>query len=137
MALLPLTFHDPDGARAEAVLAPIRAGPPAPIFQKVGPAADMRTLSHAADAAMAAAPRRFILRGTFFAGFFPELLVEVWRMWEEFSGSDEAVRGSGVIWDLTSPGGLTKVAPGDTALPTRTPHYWMAAQGRCALVVFD
>ena len=87
MALLPMTMHDPDGVRAETVLAPIRAGPPAPVFEKVAPVPDIRTISHAADAAMAAAPRRLVIRGTLFAGFFPELFLEVWRMWEATLGS--------------------------------------------------
>ena len=130
MALLPMVMHDPDGSRAQTVLAPLRTGTPAPVFEKIASASDMRPISHAADASMASAPRRLVIRGAFYAGIHPELLLGVWRMWEEFTASSEEVKGSGIIWDLASPEAVTKVAPEETALPVRTPHYWMAAQGR-------
>ena len=133
MALLPMVLNDPDGTRAQTVLAPLRAGPPAPVFEKVGPAPSMLQMSHAADAAMAAAPRRLAIGGTLVGALRPELLLEVWRMWEAFTAGDEAVRASGVIWDVTSSEAVEKVAPGGTALPVRTTHYWMAVQGRCVL----
>ena len=135
MALMPMTMHDPDGLRAKAVFAPIRAGPPAPLFEKGGVVPDMRPITHASDATFAAAPRRLVIRGTFYAGIYPELLLEVWRMWEAFTASDEDIKATGIIWDLTSPEAVTKVASEDTALPGRSPNYWMAVQARCVRAI--
>ena len=129
MALLPMVLNDPDGTRAQTVLAPLRAGPPAPVFEKVGPAPSMLQMSHAADAAMAVAPRRLVIRGTFFSDFYAELLTEVWQRWVAFTENEE-VRASAVLGDMTHPGALAAVPEDATALKTRKPHYWMAVQGR-------
>ena len=90
----------------------------------------MLTVSHAADAAMAVAPRRLVIRGTLFSDFFPELLKGVWDKWVAFTETSEEVRGSAVLWDLTLPDKFAGVPPGETALK-REPYYWMAVQGRC------
>ena len=124
-------LHDTDGTRTASVLAPFRTGALKPVLDKVGPAPDMLAVSHAADAAIAAAPRRLVIRGTLFADFFPPLLTEVWTRWAAFT-EDAEVRASAVLWDMTHPGGLVAVPDGDTALKTRAPHYWMAVQGRAA-----
>ena len=126
-----MTLHDSDGARSQSVLAPIRAGLPAPIFEKVGSAPDMLTLTHAADAVMATAPRRLSIRGTLLSDFHPGLLVEVWRMWEAFSGSGDVVRSTSISWDMKS--FKDPRSPGkDTALSQRTSYYWVAVQERYA-----
>ncbi len=102
------------------------------MLDKVGSVPDILTVSHAADAAMAVAPRRLIIRGTLFSDFFPELLKGVWDKWVAFTETSEEVRGSAVLWDLTLPDKMAEVPPGDTALK-RQPYYWMAVQGRCAI----
>ena len=95
----------------------------------------MLTVSHAADAALAVAPRRLVIRGTFFSDFYAELLTEVWQRWVAFTEGNEDVRGSAVLWDLTSPAKLAEVGVEETALKLREPHYWMAVQGRCVQLV--
>ncbi|KAI0824925.1 FAD-binding domain-containing protein [Trametes gibbosa] len=130
IALLPTVLHDTDGTRSQTVLAPFREGAVKPVFEKIATASDFITLSHAADASLVHAPRRLAIRGTFIADFFPELLLGVWEKWVAFTETSEEVRGSGVIWDLTSPAKLMEVGVADTALKLRTPHYWMAVQGR-------
>ncbi|KAI0634698.1 FAD-binding domain-containing protein [Trametes polyzona] len=130
IALLPTVFHDTDGARSKTVLAPFREGPIKPAFEKIATATEFLTLSHAADASLASAPRRLAIRGTFFSDFYPELLAAVWAKWVAFTDSSEDVRGCGVLWDLTSPARLVEVGVDETALKVREPHYWMAVQGR-------
>ncbi|KAI0336576.1 FAD-binding domain-containing protein [Cubamyces sp. BRFM 1775] len=130
IALLPGALHDTDGARSKTVFAPFREGSVKPVFEKIATVPDMLTVSHGADASLAHAPRRLAIRGTFFSDFFPELLTLVWEKWIAFTESSEDVRGSGILWDLTSPEKLVQVSPTETALRVREPHYWMAVQGR-------
>ncbi|KAI9061591.1 FAD-binding domain-containing protein [Trametes sanguinea] len=130
IVILPGVLHDTNGERSKTVLAPFRDGPAKPVLDKVGPAPDMLTVSHAADAAMAAAPKRLIIRGTFYSDMFPALLTAVWERWVAFTEGNEDVRGSAVLWDLTSPAKLAEVGVEETALKLREPHYWMAVQGR-------
>lgn len=132
IVILPGVLHDTDGQRSKTVLAPFREGSVKPVLDKVAAVPDFLTVSHAADASLATAPKRLIIRGTFFSDFFPELLVGVWEKWVAFTESSEEVRGSAVLWDLTSPAKLLEVGSADTALKLREPHYWMAVQGRCA-----
>lgn len=68
-----------------------------------------------------------------FTDFFPELLGAVWDKWLEFTEGNADVRSSAVLWDCTAPDRIADVKPGDTALKTRVPHYWMAVQGRYVL----
>ena len=46
------------------MLAPFRAGPVKPVFEKIATVPDFLTVSHAADASLAATPRRLAIRGT-------------------------------------------------------------------------
>lgn len=128
IVILPIVLHDESLTRSSKVLAPFRALQP--VLDKVAPAPDMKTISHAADAGLAAAPRRLVIRGTMFSDFFPELLTAVWDRWVAFTESDEDVRASAVLWDMTHPGKLTQIPSDATALRNRAPHYWMAVQGR-------
>ncbi|KAH9849000.1 FAD-binding domain-containing protein [Lenzites betulinus] len=130
IALLPTVLHDTDGTRAQTVLAPFTEGSVKPVFAKVATAPDFLALSHAADASLAHAPRRLAIRGTFISDLYPELLLAAWEKWVAFTETSEEVRGSGMLWDLTSPAKLVEVGVADTALKLRTPHYWMAVQGR-------
>ncbi|TFK85256.1 FAD-binding domain-containing protein [Polyporus arcularius HHB13444] len=126
--IFPSTLHDADGARAHDSFAPfLELGRPALPFK---PAPDFLTVSHAADRALEHAPRRLAIRGTMFTDFFPELLGAVWDKWLEFTEGNADVRSSAVLWDCTVPDRIADVKPGDTALKTRVPHYWMAVQGR-------
>lgn len=130
VTLLPSVLHDTNGERSATVLAPFRTGAVKPVLDKIATVPDVLTTSHAADAALKFAPRRMVIRGTIVSDFYPELLLEVWERWVAFTESSEDVRGSTVLFDLTSPQKLAEVGPADTALKTREPHYWMAAQGR-------
>ncbi|RDX41665.1 FAD-binding domain-containing protein [Lentinus brumalis] len=126
--IFPSTLHDADGARAQGSFAPfLELGRAALPFK---PAPDFLTVSHAADRALEHAPRRLVIRGTMFTDFFPELLGAVWDKWLEFTEGNADVRSSAVLWDCTVPDKIADVKPGDTALKTRVPHYWMAVQGR-------
>ncbi|KAI0699165.1 FAD-binding domain-containing protein [Cerioporus squamosus] len=132
VVIFPSTLHDADGARAQRSFAPFIELPQstgrAQLPFKTVP--DFLTVSHAADRALEHAPRRLVIRGTMFSDFFPELLGAVWDKWLEFTEGNADVRASAVLWDLTVPDKITDVKPGDTALKTRVPHYWMAVQGR-------
>ncbi|EIW51598.1 FAD-binding domain-containing protein [Trametes versicolor FP-101664 SS1] len=130
IVFLPSVLHDTDGARSKTVLAPFREGAVKPAFEKIATVPDFLTVSHAADASLASAPKRLAIRGTFFSDFYPELLQAVWDKWVAFTETSEEVRGSAVLWDLTSPAKLTEVGADETALKVREPHYWMAVQGR-------
>lgn len=125
-----MVLHDQDGERSSNVLAPFPNGAAKPVLDKTASVPDLLTASHAADAALATAPRRLIIRGTFFSDFFPELLLAIWEKWVAFTEDNEDVRSSAILWDMTSPSKLAEVGPHDTALKTRAPHYWMAVQGR-------
>jgi hypothetical protein len=128
--ILPWVAHDESGARSRTVLAPFREGSIKPVFEKIGIVPDMLAVSHAADASLASAPRRLVIRGTIFSDFFPELLLSVWQKWATFTEGNEDVRASAVLWDMTSPAKLSEVDVRSTALKTRKSHYWMAVQGR-------
>ncbi|KAH9930455.1 FAD-binding domain-containing protein [Epithele typhae] len=130
VVVIPQVFHDTDGSRATTVLEPLMNGTRvAPVVAKVGPTPDMNTLSHAADAGMAKAPKRLVIRGAFLSRLDPTLFVETFKRWAEFTETED-VRASGVIFDITSPAALVKVPKNDAALGVRTPHYWAAVQGR-------
>ncbi|KAI0366057.1 FAD-binding domain-containing protein [Pilatotrama ljubarskyi] len=130
ITLLPGVFHDTDGQRSKVVLAPFLEGSVKPVFEKIATAPNMLAVSHAADASLAHAPKRVLIRGTFVSDFFPELVAAVWEKWVAFTETSEEVRGSAVLWDLTSPAKLAEVGLAETALKLREPHYWMAVQGR-------
>ncbi|KAI0765178.1 FAD-binding domain-containing protein [Fomes fomentarius] len=129
VVILPTVLNDKDGSRAQTVLAPFIAGSVKPVLQNIRVVPNFQTISHAADAALATAPRRLIIRGTMFSDFFPDLLLAVWYKWLQFT-ENEDVRASAVLWDLTLPTPITSVKADETALKTRLPHYWMAVQGR-------
>ncbi|KXN83438.1 hypothetical protein AN958_01452 [Leucoagaricus sp. SymC.cos] len=113
--IMPWVSHDKDCERSKIVLSPFLSESMKPAFQKIATVQDMLTVSHAADAAFAVAP---------------QLLLSVWEKWAAFTEDNEDVRGSAILWDITSPAKMTEVAEGATALKTRVPHYWMAIQGR-------
>lgn len=129
VVILPTVLNDEDGSRAQTVLAPFTAGSVKPMLQNIRVVPNFQTMSHAADAALATAPRRLVIRGTMFSDFFPDLLLAVWHKWLKFT-ENEDVRASAVLWDLTLPTSITSVKVDETALKTRVPHYWMAVQGR-------
>lgn len=128
---MPTVIHDETGKRAQQVLAPFTSGSIKPLRQNIRVVPNFLTLSHAADAALAIAPRKLVIRGTMFSDFFPELLLAVWHKWLKFT-ENEDVRASAVLWDMTVPDTVTEIKSNETALKTRVPHYWMAVQGRYA-----
>ncbi|KAK7039153.1 hypothetical protein VNI00_010057 [Paramarasmius palmivorus] len=130
VVILPTVLHDQDGTRTQKVLAPFREGAAKPVLDKIGLAPDMLTVSHAADAAVAAAPRSLVIRGTLISDFFPELLLAVYEKWLAFTEANEDVRASAVLFDLTSPGKVAEVGSADTPFKNREHCYWMAVQGR-------
>ncbi|RPD55588.1 FAD-binding domain-containing protein [Lentinus tigrinus ALCF2SS1-7] len=128
--IFPSTLHDVDGARARRSFAPfleLSAGRAQLPFRTVP---DFHAVSHAADKALEHAPRRLVIRGTMFSDFYPELLGAVWDKWVDFTEGNPDVRASAVLWDLTVPDRIADIKPGETALKTRMPHYWIAIQGR-------
>ncbi|KAI0765190.1 FAD-binding domain-containing protein [Fomes fomentarius] len=129
VVILPTVIHDETGTRAQEVLAPFTSGPIEPILRNIRVVPNFLPLSHAADAALATAPRKLVIRGTMFSDFFPELLLPVWDKWLKFT-ENEDVRASAVLWDMTVPDAITEIKSDETALKTRVPHYWMAVQGR-------
>ena len=133
IVILPIILRDTDGSRAKDVLAPFLTGPIKPVLNTVAVVPDFLAVSHSADKALATAPKRLTIRGTLFSDFFPELLGAVWSKWLEFTESSEEVRSSAVLWDCTIPDKMAAVKEEDTALNVRSPHYWMAVQGRCVL----
>ena len=94
----------------------------------------MLTLSHASDASFAHAPKRLIIRGGFVADLWTDMFLEVWKRWCEHTESNEDVRGSGVMWDITSPSKIAEVGEGDTAAHVRKYHHWFSIQGRSVIV---
>ncbi|KAF5372441.1 hypothetical protein D9757_009925 [Collybiopsis confluens] len=130
IVILPTILHDTDGSRTQKALAPFSEGAVKPILNKVGLMPDMLTVSHLADAAMAAAPRSLVIRGTMISDFFPELLLAAYEKWLKFTEDNEDVRASTVLFDLTSPHRLAEVGSADTAFKNRGSNYWMAVQGR-------
>lgn len=130
VTLLPMVLHDDNGERSAKVLGPFRSGDIKPVFEKIATVPDLNTSSHGADASLKSAPRRLIIRGTVYSDLYPELLLAVWEKWVAFTETSEDVRGSAVLFDVTSPEKLVQVGVADTALPLRVPHYWMAVQGR-------
>ena len=77
IVLRPLISHNPHGARAQAIMAPIRACPTVPVCGS-------QRQPHST------------LRTTFVPGFFPEFLAEVLRAWEDISGNDRVGRNLGL-----------------------------------------
>ncbi|KAI0322969.1 FAD-binding domain-containing protein [Amylostereum chailletii] len=130
VTILPWVAGDHDGTRSKVILAPFRAGDVKPVFEKIVTAPGMLAVSHGADAGLAAAPRRLAIRGTIFSNFFSELILGVWEKWVNFTETNENVRSTTVLWDLASSEKIVEVGPTETALRTRTPHNWMAIQGR-------
>ncbi|KAI8971293.1 FAD-binding domain-containing protein [Trametes punicea] len=130
ITVLPWVLHDTNSERSKKVLAPFREGAAKPVLEKIVTAPDILTLSHAADASLATAPRRLLIRGTFYSDFSPELFTAVWDRWVAFTDRNEDTRSSAILWDFTSPAKLTEVGVTDTALKVREAHYWMAVQGR-------
>ena len=118
--ILPFVLRDDNLARSSNILAPFRALHP--VLDKVTSAPDMNTVSHAADAGLAVAPRRLVIRGTMFSDFFPELLTGVWERWVAFTETNEDVRSSAVLWDTTHPGKLSEVPHGATAVQIGRAH---------------
>ncbi len=94
----------------------------------------MLTLSHASDASFAHAPKRLIIRGGFVAYLWTDMFLEVWKRWCEYTESNEDVRSSGVMWDITSPSKIAEVREGDTAAHARKYHHWFSIQGRSVIV---
>ncbi|KAJ3982594.1 FAD-binding domain-containing protein [Lentinula detonsa] len=135
IVILPTILHDQDGSKSQEVLKPFREGSANPSFYNIRQVPDMLAVSHSADVALSTAPRSLVIRGTLFSDFFPELLLTVWEKWVEFTEGNEDVRASTVLWDLTHPGSITGVSSADTALPARSPHYWMAVQGRSTTAI--
>lgn len=132
VTLLPTILHDVNGERSAKVLAPFRTGGLKPVFEKIGTAPDMNTVSHGADASLKTASRLLSIRGAVYSDFYPELLLAVWQRWVAFTDSSEDVRGSAVLFDVTSAQKLAEVGAADTALRLRGEHYWVAVQGRSA-----
>lgn len=105
-----------------------------PLVNVIKSVPDMLTLSHASDASFAHAPKRLIIRGGFVADLWTDMFLEVWKRWCEHTESNEDVRGSGVMWDITSPSKIAEVGEGDTAAHVRKYHHWFSIQGRSVIV---
>ncbi|KAH9945031.1 FAD-binding domain-containing protein [Epithele typhae] len=127
--IMPCILRDEHGSLARASLEPFRSVVK-PVVDKLSTASDMLALSHSADAALAQAPRRLVIRGACFSDFYPELVLAVWDAWVAFTERSEEVRQSTVIWNVTSPTAIAQVPFADTAFKLRVPHYWVAVQGR-------
>lgn len=93
----------------------------------------MLAVSHIADAQFALVPPRLIIRGALVTDLWTDMMLDLWARWCEFTEKNPDARATSVLWELSKAEKIAAIASDQTAFHARTPHYWVAIQGRLAL----
>jgi hypothetical protein len=118
------------GGDAAETLSPFRTGIAKPIVDcgQVWP--DMLAVSHSEDAQMLGGSRRIAIRGALITEAWPDLALDVWNRWCEFT-EDDGYKQTVVIWEAGKMDKVASVGPTDTAVHCRhKDHSWMIVNGR-------
>ena len=127
MTILPWVSEDASG-RSRSVLAPFRELGPVVDTCKAVP--DMLAVSHSLDALFEAAPPRLIIRGALVADLWTDMILGLWEKWSAFTEETPDAKSTTVLWELSGADKIAAVPSDKTAFHARTPHYWVAIQGR-------
>ena len=90
----------------------------------------MLAVSHSLDALFEVAPPRLIIRGALVADLWTDMILGLWEKWSAFTEENPDAKSTTVLWELSGADKIAAVPSDKTAFHARTPHYWVAIQGR-------
>lgn len=126
-----ITYFLSHGDDAAKTLAPFRNAAK-PILDRVEVSTDMLTVCYARSAEILSGTDtcRMNLRGALVSEAWPDLVLDTWNRWRQFT-EDDSVKQTFVVWNATKADKDTSAGSNDTAVPDHLKsQYWMLVNGR-------